>query len=271
MTNRGRTNVLLGLASIALAVVPMNAGFAESPASPSAGAKVVRLTAAQVVERLVEKNAERANALDSFQGRRAYQLDYVGFPENLHAEMVVDMTFKAPATKDFTVVSESGNKWIVNHIFKRLLDSEQEAMAAQNRVRTSLDPQNYSFTLLADQGNTADGCSYVLQVEPKVPSKFLYRGRIWVDDKDFAVCRIEGEPAKNPSFWIKKTDIHHAYLKIGDFWLPADNKSVSTIRLGGLATLTIKYQDYKILQGHALNQAQANQSSLASTSPKSAN
>ena len=41
------------------------------------------------------------------------------------------------------------------------------------------------------------------------------------------MCRIEAEPAKNPSFWIKKTDIHHEYVKVGDFWLPADNKSVS--------------------------------------------
>ena len=79
------------------------------------------------------------------------------------------------------------------------------------------------------------------------PSKLLYHGRIWVDSKDFAVCRIEAEPAKNPSFWIKKTDIHHSYLKVGDFWLPAENQSVSAIRGGGRAVLTIKYQNYEIL------------------------
>jgi hypothetical protein len=74
----------------------------------------------------------------------------------------------------------------------------------------------------------------------------LYRGRIWINEQDFAVCRIEAEPAQNPSMWITKTQIHHRYQKLGDFWLPAENQSVSSLRLNGRATLTIKYLDYKI-------------------------
>lgn len=234
--------------SVLVFFLPSRQGVAESgPTAPE------RLTAEQLVSRITARNEERANALESYQGRRSYSLTYVGFPTDLHADMTVSMTYKSPATKQFTVTSQNGNKWLINHIFQRLLDSEREAMDAENRANTALSSKNYNFTLLSDQP-AADGCSYVLAVEPKVPSKFLYRGRIWVDAKDFAVCRIEAEPAKNPSFWIKKTDIHHAYVKIGDFWLPADNKSVSNIRLGGVATLTIKYEDYKILQSHALNQ-----------------
>jgi hypothetical protein len=223
-------------------------GLSEAPPAPNAS----RLTASQIVERLTARNAERSIALQRYQGRRSYQLEYVGFPTNLHAEMVVNMTYKAPpADKEFTVVSESGSKWIVNHIFKRLLDSEREALDGENRAGTALDDHNYNFTLLSD-GDPMPGCPYVLGVEPKIPNKFLYRGRIWVSAGDFAVCRIEAEPAKNPSFWIKKTEIHHAYEKVGDFWLPADNKSVSNIRLGGVATLTIRYQDYRIQQAQAL-------------------
>jgi hypothetical protein len=232
----------------AFVILPLNRGTAETaPALPE------RLTADQLVSRMVEKNEERANALESYQGRRSYSLNYVGFPAGLRAEMTVTMTYKAPATKEFSIVSESGNKWLINHIFQRLLDSEREALDAENRANTALTSKNYNFTLISDRP-AADGCSYVLAVEPKIPNKFLYRGRVWINSQDFAVCRIEAEPAKNPSFWIKKTDIHHDYVKIGDFWLPADNESVSSVRLGGVATLTIKYEDYKILQSHALNQ-----------------
>jgi hypothetical protein len=71
-----------------------------------------------------------------------------------------------------------------------------------------------------------------------------------VDDRDFAVCRIEAEPAKNPSMWITKTEIHHDYQKFEDFWLPVKNESVSNLRLGGHATLTITYQNYEINGGH---------------------
>src|ERR1700687_1525567 len=87
-----------------------------------------------------------------------------------------------------------------------------------------------------------------------MPTKFVFRGRIWVNAKDFAVCRIEAEPAQNPPFWIRQTEIHHAYLKIGDFWFPAENRSVSALRLGGRATLTIEYGDCKILEARGLNQ-----------------
>jgi hypothetical protein len=267
MTIAGRGPALLVPVLATLVLLPLNRGVADA-ASPAPSRPP--LTASQVIEKLIENSGARAEALESYQGRRSYQLDYVGFPAKLHAEMTVDMSYQSPATKEFTVVSESGSKWIINHVFKRLLDSEREALDRENRQRTALDPQNYNFTLLPDLGD-ATGCRYVLAVEPKIRNKFLFRGRIWVDDRDFAVCRIEAEPAQNPSFWIKRTEIHHAYLKVGDFWLPSDNRSICSLRLGGLATLTIRYEDYKIRQAHALNQIVPPPVSLISAAPKATN
>ena len=218
------------------------------------------------MDNLVERNAERADALQKYQGRRFYTLDYTGFPTSLHAEMVVDMKYDAPSTKQFKIVSQSGPQWIVDKILKRLLEAEMESMSEENRARVALNPSNYDFSGLERQ-DASDNCSYMVAVQPKIPSKLLYRGKIWVDSKDFAVCRIEAEPAKNPSFWIKKTDIHHSYLKVGDFWLPSENESVSAIRGGGRAVLTIKYQNYEILAARGLkgNDSGASSSSLALT------
>jgi hypothetical protein len=166
--------------------------------------------------------------------------------------MVVDLKYSSPSTEEFKVVSQSGSKLLIDLVLKRLLDSERESHEDKNRDGVQITGRNYNFTML-DSQDVVDGCSYVLDVEPKVPSKFLFRGRIWVDDKDFAVCRIEAEPAKNPSFWIKKTEIHHSFMKVGDFWLPAQNTSVSHIRLDGRATLTIKYGNYEVQTTHALD------------------
>ena len=210
-----------------------------------------RLNLSQVLEKLVERNAERAAALEKYQGRRFYSLDYTGFPSSFHAEMAVDMIYDAPATKRFKIISQSGPQWIVDKILKRLLEAELESMSDENRARVALNSTNYNFSEFEPQ-DSPDNCSYKVAVQPKIPSKLLYRGKIWVDSRDFAVCRIEAEPAKNPSFWIKKTDIHHSYLKVGDFWLPSKNESVSTVRGGGRAVLTIKYQNYEILAAHGL-------------------
>jgi hypothetical protein len=237
-------------AVVLLALFVPSPGRAQS--SPAQPVMESRLNLPQIVDKLVTKNLERADALQKYQGRRTYTLSYSGLPLSLHAEMVVDMMFDAPATKQFKIVSQSGPQWLIDRVLKRLLETEQEASTEENRGRVALNSTNYDFSDLARQDTPQDSCSYKVAVEPKVPSKLLYRGHIWVDSKDFAVCKIEAEPAKNPSFWIKKTDIHHSYIKIGDFWLPSENQSVSEIRGGGHAILTIKYQNYEILAARSL-------------------
>ena len=42
------------------------------------------------------------------------------------------------------------------------------------------------------------------------------------------------------------------YTKVGDFWLPASNRSTSSIRLGGQANFTIDYQNYQITAATAV-------------------
>ena len=56
---------------------------------------------------------------------------------------------------------------------------------------------------------------YVLDAQPRSKNKFLFRGHIWVNAKDFAITRVEGEPAVNPSWWTVKTDFKRRYQKIG--------------------------------------------------------
>ncbi len=172
-------------------------------------------------------------------------MQYRGFPSDRDAEMVVSVSYRAPDSKEFKVLSQTGSKFIIDHVFKKLLEGEQEAANEENRRDTALSTENYDFTLAAYE-STPQGAQYVLNLLPKTKNKYLYRGKIWVDAKDFAVVRIEAEPAKNPSFWIKKTEVKHRYNKVNDFWLPAENHTESMIRLGGEAILSIEYKDYKI-------------------------
>jgi hypothetical protein len=204
-----------------------------------------------VVKNLQQKNAERAAALEEFEGTRIYRMQYRGIPSDHDAEMVVSVTFHAPAAKQFSVISQTGSKFIVEHVFMKLLEGEQEAASEENRRHTALSTENYDFAMEGYE-TSPEGGQYVLDLLPKTKNKFLYRGKIWVDDKDFAVVRIEGEPGKNPSFWIKKTEIAHRYVKVNDFWLPAENHTESVIRLGGRATLSIEYKDYKITRSNPL-------------------
>jgi hypothetical protein len=218
---------------------------AQGPSPTSNFAPNELLPVEQVVAKLQEKNKERAAALGEYRATRVYRMQYRGFPSNYDAEMQVDMVYHAPNHKDFNVISQTGSKFIIDHIFKKLLDGELEAANEENRQHTALSTENYTFKFAGYETST-DGGRYVLDLFPKTRNKFLYRGKIWVDATDFAVVRIQGEPGKSPSFWIKKTDIEHRYVKVYGFWLPAENHTESVIRLGGIATLSIEYKDYKI-------------------------
>jgi hypothetical protein len=214
--------------SLALALLALLTAAAVAQTPP----KLAPLPADVVVRQMVTRNLERANALRAFEATRTYRLEYQGFAGDRNAEMVVAVLYRAPDSKQFTVVSQSGSKLLINRVLRKLLDSENEAMQADNRARTTLNTDNYTFALTGFEPST-QGANYVFQVAPKNPTKFVYRGKIWVDAKDFAVTRMQVEPAKSPSFWTKRSEIQYTYVKVEGFWLPKQNRSVSTIRLGG--------------------------------------
>jgi hypothetical protein len=162
------------------------------------------------------------------------------------------VSFTTPSTKNFTVVSSSGSRVIIDRVFRKLLDSEREAAGEENQRRSALTNANYEVQLIGIESRDS-GPAYVLAVKPRTKNKFLYRGKVWIDGNDFAVARIEGEPAQNPSFWISRTEILHEYTKIGDFWFPANHRSVTHVRIGGQATLTIKYDNYKVVSAASAN------------------
>jgi hypothetical protein len=227
--------MFLGVRSTVMAQMSSAAAVQPQPA----------LTADQIVRKMVLKNLERARALEAYSGTRVYRLEYRGFPSSRSAEITVDVRYRSPATKEFSIRSESGSHFLVEKVFQRMLQSEKEALLDDNQTRVALNNDNYRF-ILAGQESLPSGLTYILMVEPRTSNKLLYRGRIWVDAEDFAVVRIEASPAKNPSFWTKETKIEQAYAKVGNFWLPVSNRSTSAIRLGGHAYFTIDYRDYKI-------------------------
>jgi outer membrane lipoprotein-sorting protein len=202
------------------------------------------LTADQVIDRLAEMNQVRAKALESYSSVRSYHLE-CHCVSHKTADMVVRADYQAPNQKVFTIISETGSGTVRNRAFRKLLEAEQESMQEENQQRSAITPENYTFRLSEYQKTDTDEF-YVLEAQPRTKNRFLFKGRIWVDAKDFAITRVEGEPAANPSWWTVKTDFKRRYQKIGDFWLPESNESETKVRVFGTAFLTIEYHDYQI-------------------------
>ena len=237
-----QAKILIGMILL-LATLPSMA--ADVPTAPTASTVVPTLKVDEIVQRLETANRQRAAALRAYESRRSYQLRYQGFPSNREATLDVLAHYKAPESKSFDVLSESGSKMLQQRVLNKLLEGEREAAKPEMQRHNALSSENYIFTLLGTRPSPYGGC-YRLQVEPRRDEKFLYRGEICVNAADFAVESIDAEPARNPSFWIKKTRIEHRYRKVEQFWLPASNQTTTNVRLGGTATLRIDYASYEL-------------------------
>jgi len=201
------------------------------------------VTESQLFAELDAHNELRKSALHDYTARRTYQV--VDLKGKVHAEEIGRMEFHAPDKKAFVVTSESGSGIVRRMALNQLISSEVEAAAGKEHHDSAISPENYSLELLGEQQIGPHHC-FVAQALPERKDKYLFEGKLWIDVDDYAVVRIEGHPAKRPSFWIQRADFVRQYQKIGDFWLPQRDETVVQVRMYGKKVLTIDHQDYVV-------------------------
>jgi len=230
------------LAVILLTVIVSGTSFSSDPAEK----QISNLPSLErILARMAEMDRVTTPALRDYTSIRQYELENTRLHKK--AKMTVRMTYRFPGQKHFEVLSEEGSATIRSRVFRRMLESESKTSTAESRAATQITPQNYDFKLVGPE--TLDGrVSYVLEAVPRTKNTFLFRGRVWVDAEDFAVVRIEGSPAKNPSFWVRKTTFVHRYNKFGRFWLAVSNQSDTDVLVFGRTAVRIDYSEYQINQ-----------------------
>ncbi len=200
----------------------------------------------EIFSRLLERNHLRDIDLQQYSAVRTYMV--TNDRGKVHAEAVVQVEYRAPGTKTFTTTSEQGSRIVRSLVFKRLMGSEVETAAGRSHRDSSIKPDNYTFHLLGEDDADGYHC-FAVQAVPKRRDKYLFEGKIWIDTQDFAIVKIAGHPAKNPSFWLKRVDFVRRYQKIGEFWLPLKDETITELRIHGKKILTIDHQDYTVNGG----------------------
>jgi hypothetical protein len=201
------------------------------------------VTEEQIFSELLTQNGRRAAALADYVALRTY--DVTDPKGKVHAEKVGRMEYQAPDKKTFTVTSEKGSGVVRRLALNPLIDSEIRAAAGKEHHDSAISPANYRLQLLGEQQVGPYHC-FVAQAVPKRVDKYLFEGKVWIDAEDYAVVRIEGRPAANLSFWIKRADFVRQYQKIDGFWLPQKDETFVQVRLYGKKVLTIDHASYAI-------------------------
>ena len=207
---------------------------------PLAQAAPRALAPEEILTRMEERLEQQVNTIESYQARRRY-LAANSILKN-PAALVVEESYSAPGAKQFRELERSGSSLVYKRVFTPLLEVERETIRESTRPQVDLNRRNYRFTFLEHDEAAA---AYVFQAEPVGPNPYLLRGQIWVNDKDFGVQRIEGEPAKRHSVFIRRTHFVHQFAKFGDFWFPVHHRSEAEMFLVGHSTLEIDYFDYQ--------------------------
>lgn len=242
--------VLAGMAGVFLlaCVAPAGSQTGLSAEHAASNQAAPSLSAEQIAQRMQQRFLLRTEALQSYESRRVMTLAYKGTLADKVASETVQMTFTAPGSKQFVILSAMGSPLLRDSVFQRAMDSEQQAAA---RGENAIVPANYEMQLVGTE-RLPEGACYILSVVPRHPGRFSFHGRIWVHATEFVVVRIEAQPVESPSFWVKNGAFHTEFSKVGDFWFPARTVSSSHVRLGGEAVLTIEYGSYHILNAHPL-------------------
>jgi hypothetical protein len=232
--------IFVGLTALAVEASPQLDGDTRQVLGPIQPLRS-GVTEDAVFAQLEARNDMRKSALLDYTAFRTYQVtDLKG---KVYAEEIGRMEFRAPDHKWFVTTAEKGSGVIRRMALNPLIDSEVQAAAGKEHHDSAISPANYSLKLLGEQQVGPYRC-FVARAVPKRKDKYLFEGKLWIDLGDFAVVRIEGHPAENPSFWIQRADFVRQYQKIGRFWLPERDETLVQVRFYGKKVLAIDHQDY---------------------------
>jgi hypothetical protein len=203
---------------------------ASSQASPVAEIKFPDLDL--VLQRVEEVQHQDPAQSRPYEVTREYKV-FRGDDKQPTSEVIAQIKFVPPDTKAYEITQVRGNSR-GEKIVRELLDRETES--AKKRRGSEITRINYDFVFLREE-DFGVAPEYVLRIVPKRKDKYLLRGQIWVDASTFHIRRIEGVPAKSPSFWIKDIHITLQYAELNGMWIPVSFDAIATVRLLGQFTL----------------------------------
>jgi hypothetical protein len=195
-----------------LAVVLAAAGTAWAGLQPVALAQRRPSGAAdRIVAGLEATAARETHQVASFTTTKTFTIEHDG---ETRARLVAALRFTAPDVKAFAVMANQGSELLRGRVIDRLMATEIETTGRDRSARVAITSANYEF-----DGVWEDGDAFVIEVVPRRRDELLFKGRIWITKVGFHLERIEGEPAKNPSFWTRRIHFVSEYAPVDGIWL----------------------------------------------------
>ena len=201
------------------------------------------LSADSIVARMSEARTRNRDRLRPFRVFRNYKLfGNDGLGPKTKSEVTADIIFTPPAAQQYRIHKVDGLH-MGEVIVRKILESENDVMA--HRSANDITKANYVFRFLREDTIRGRPC-YVLEIRPVRKDTTLLRGLIWVDANTYLLHRIEGEPAKPPSWWVRDIHIVLDFHEVSGMWLQTALLSTANVRLLGQHTIVSRDVKYEI-------------------------
>jgi hypothetical protein len=185
-----------------------------------------------IIARMVRAQAENRARLHPYMINRTYQVFGGEKEQKPKSEVMANIRFLPPNQKSYSIEQSSGGT--AEHVVRKALEKEVEL--SKTPAATAMNGENYNFKLLGEE--MRDGAaSYVLSIEPRHSCKELLKGKIWVDKETYLVRRVEGEPSKTPSWWVRSVHLVITFAENGGMWLQNSSVAKANLRIAGIFTL----------------------------------
>jgi hypothetical protein len=192
--------------------------------------------------KMAQAQAENRTHVRPFIVTRDYKVFEGLDHDQAKSRVTAKITVVPPDSKKYTIEKSSGSV-LGEKIVRKMLDGEVDF--AKDSGPTDITRDNYDFLLVREDELDGQRC-YVIELLPRRKSKNLLRGTIWVDAITYLPLRVEGEPAKSPSWWLKDTHIVVLYGSVGRMWLQTSSEATANVRILGRSTVVSQDVGYEI-------------------------
>jgi hypothetical protein len=208
----------------------------------SAQTPIVLPTSDTIVAQMSQAQAANRIQFLPYTVTRDYQL-FEGETSNPpKSHVVAHIVVVPPDSKKYTIQTAAGSV-LAERLVRKALDSE--VAFANDSHATDITRENYDFALVGENELNGQPC-YVLELSPKRKSKNLLRGTLWVDVETHLPRRVEGVPAKDPSWWFTDVRIVLLYGYVGPMWVQTSSKASANVRIIGRSTMVWQDTSYQL-------------------------
>jgi hypothetical protein len=158
------------------------------------------------------------------------------------SRVMAEITVVPPEFKKYAIENTNGSG-LGEKIVRKVLDGE--VAVARDSSSTDITRDNYDFLFVREEELNGQRC-YVLELMPRRKSKNLLHGTIWVDANTYLPHRVEGEPSRTPSWWLKDVHVVLLYGYVGGMWIQTSSQATANVRILGQSTMVSQDLRYQI-------------------------